>query len=193
VTDNDAATDNLNILSVSGSSVSASQKTIAPIVPAQIAANSSYIYAATAGRVYMYDLSTMHNVLSWDGADVAAGTGIFVNISDIKLHSGGQVVVADSSLNRISVFNVSVTSATASVAYKYDLPYAVKGIAVDDNYIYVPSYDGIHKINYYTGAQVLKFADYGEGAGKISSPGPCEVYQGAVFAASGGRIKIFRP
>jgi hypothetical protein len=120
---------------------------------------------------------------------------VFTNISDIKYNPGtNEVVVADSGSNSILIFTPVLTNPPA-LTYQRQLVFTegIIGFGIKDSYIYVPTVTGIHQYYYNTGVAVKTFANFGEGSGKISAPGPCGIYGNNVLVGTGTTIKYFGP
>jgi len=188
-----SADSNIKLLQMSGSAVTVTAMSkLEPYTPFKCAVSASYLYTVSQTIAYRYNLPNIDSELTWDGS--GPSTAPFSSISDIKVHTLGgttEVLVVDSTVKRISIFVETPT--IMYLSRKFDLSYNVKGIGVSDSYIYIPSDDGIHKIDYNTGAEIITFAGYGEGAGKVMQPGPCGVYGSMVLAGDGNRIKVFGP
>lgn len=145
------------------------------------AASNSYLYAATGTTVIAFDIAansiTTHSI---DG---------FLSISDIKYNSNtNEVAIADSGTNTIKIYS-------SSLVYQRSIVFteAIKGFGIKGNYLYVPTATGIHQYYYDTGVIIKTFADFGEGAGKITAPGSCDIYGDYVLVGVGNTIKYFGP
>ncbi|MCE5301310.1 MAG: hypothetical protein LLG37_10635 [Spirochaetia bacterium] len=148
-------------------------------------AANNYLYLSGADTVMIFDTAANSTVAVFGSGGTADGQ--FSAISDIEVCPDGNVLVADPGLNRISIF-----SPTGTYMSKIDIPFTFSGVGIEDNSIYIPSSDGIHKIRYDTGESLL-FADYGDGNGKVMQAGPCEAHGGRVYAGTASAIKVFGP
>ncbi|MBP7791498.1 MAG: hypothetical protein KA120_00345 [Candidatus Goldbacteria bacterium] len=93
-------------------------------------------------------------------------------ISDITANNAtGEIILVDSDLDRIIVYNTS-----GNFVRKIDVGKDIKGIAIKGNRLYVPTADGILRINYDTGEVIDIIANYGEGNGRITKPGMIKLY-----------------
>lgn len=93
-------------------------------------------------------------------------------ISDIIANNvTGEILIADSDLDKIVVYNTS-----GDWVRKINIGRDIKGIAIKGNRLYVPTPDGILRINYDTGQIIDVIANYGEGNGRIIKPGIIRLY-----------------
>ena len=149
------------------------------------AASTAYVFAATTTAVYRFD--SIANSLT-----AAVSTYPFTNITDVKYNSAlNEVVVADDGAN-----NKRIVRLDANLVYggnKIDFIEDIYGFGIKGNYIFVPTATGIHQLYYDTGVEIKKFADYGEGSGKIISAGTCDTYNDEVLVGTGSTIKCFGP
>lgn len=145
------------------------------------AASNTYLYAATATQVFRFDTA---------GNSIAAGTYAgFTAVSDIKYNaSTDEVIVADSAADKLVVLSPSLTL-IREINFTFDLI----GFAIKDNFLYIPCAAGIQKFRYDNETFVTIFADYGEGAGKITAPGDCGVFGDYVLVGTGTTVKYFGP
>lgn len=112
-------------------------------------------------------------------------------ISDIIANDNipGEILIADSDLDRISVYNAS----TGNFIKKIDIGRDIKGIAIKSNRLYVPTQDGILRINYDTGQIIDIIANYGDGNGRITEPGIIRLYgNNYILVENTTRIKYFQ-
>ncbi len=147
------------------------------------AVTAGFIYVSTETNIYKYALPGVT-----PSVFTVSGSPAFFSITDIEIGPGNEIVVADSILKKIIILDSS-----GAFMREYSFAYNIEGIGISNGYIYIPSDDGIHKIDFNTGTQVLKFADYGDGNGRISAPGPCEASGSRVCVGEMNIIKVFEP
>jgi hypothetical protein len=150
-----------------------------------LSGSSVYITAPAAYKVYKY--TTGGTALTWWGSQ-GSGNGQFETISDIETHSSGEVVVADSQLNRITIFDSS-----GNLLRTINVDSAIKGIGLHDDTISAATANGVYEISYATGAVIRVWGTYGEGGGKVTAPGLTESCADFTLVAMTDIIKKFAP
>jgi hypothetical protein len=146
------------------------------------ASSSLYVFAATTTGIYRFNLATY-------AIDTTITMPVFTSISDLKYNPAtDEFIAADSGTNRITIFDHN-----GAVLRHFDFTFNIIGFAVKGNDLYVPCVFGIRQYAYDTGIMINTFADYGDGAGKITAPGCCMAYDNYVLVGIGNTIKTFGP
>lgn len=115
-------------------------------------------------------------------------------ISDITVTATNEIMLVDSVLKRISIFT------DAGVWVKnIDIGSDISSVAIWGDTLFVPTTDGIRKYSYSTRALIETIANYGEGNGRVTAPGPIELYPYMkdgkyvynIYVGAGSFIKVF--
>lgn len=108
-------------------------------------------------------------------------------IAGIAPGAGGEIMLMDGELDRISVYSESGVHLR-----NMDIGSDVIDAALYGSTLYVPTTDGIRMYNYSDGTFLTTIANYGDGNGKVMKPGPIELYGTRhIFVGSGSSIKYF--
>jgi hypothetical protein len=172
----------------------------ATITGDKILSHSGALYVATSDPpgVKSYTSDVYGNTYSSTGTWIinkgeASCNTCMSYISDMAVNPvSNEIMLVDRDLKRISIF----TDAGAHVKNIY-IGSDISGVAGYGNTLYVPSTDGIRRINYSTGALIDTIANYGEGNGRVMKPGPIELYKDPadnkcyIFVGADTFIKVF--
>jgi hypothetical protein len=149
--------------------------------------NELYVATMSPPAVDVYDL-TGTLLYSFSIADGICNTCLS-KISDIISNNAtGEILIADSDLDRIAIYGNS-----GSFLRKIDIKKDIKGIAIKGNRLYVPTKDGILRIDYNTGQINDIIANYGEGNGRVTSPDIIRLYgNNYILVGNTTSIKYFQ-
>ncbi len=158
----------------------------------KIACDADYLYATTASppKIYKYVLNTVATpnptpVASWGVEGIC--DGCYSVISAVETDMAGNLIIADSGLNRITI-----TDSAGNFIKKIELVDALQGLSVSGGSIYVPGINGIKQYDY-NGTLLKTYADYGEGKGKVTAVAPMVIYDKQIFIGDVVSIKVFKP
>lgn len=157
----------------------------ASLVLNKCAVSGTSMYLTDNNTVYIFD--TGANAMTGVTWQISSLTS--TAISDIKVDSTGDIVIADSSTNDILVY-----SSTGSFISAFQYSFNIIGFAISGSYIYIPSSGGLHKINHPALTEAQLLANYGQGNGKVNAPGPCDALSdGSILVGTANSVKIFVP
>ncbi len=130
-----------------------------------------YVATMSPPQVYVYGLTGGNSELEFN-ITIGICDTCLSKISDIIANTTtNEILIADSDLDRVVIYNTS-----GNFIRKIDTGKDIKGIAIKGNRLYIPTQDGILRINYNTGELIDIIANYGEGNGRITKPGIIRLY-----------------
>jgi len=155
----------------------------------KIAVSGSYFYVACSSTpdIYKYDKITGTVALDFPVVEGDCNSCL-AKISAIEIHSGGNILVADSVLRKIVAFDPS-----GNFIKTININIDIEGFAVKENTLLIPSYDGVYEISYENGSVIKKWGDYGEGNGKITEPSIIDFFGDKIYIGNKTSIKYFAP
>lgn len=150
--------------------------------------NELYVSTMSPPTVDVYELTGGTSKRSFT---IKIGTeyDCLLKISDIIANNTtGEILIADSDLDRIAIYNTS-----GNFIRKIDIGKDIKGIAIKGNRLYVPTKDGILRIDYNTGQIIDTVANYGEGNGRVTKPDIIRLYgNNYILVGNTTSIKYFQ-
>ncbi|MCX7698194.1 MAG: hypothetical protein N2114_01855 [Candidatus Goldbacteria bacterium] len=134
--------------------------------------NELYVAQMSPPQIDVYGLTGGTPVRSFSINIDICDTNCLLKISDIIANTAtNEILIADSDLDRIAIYNTS-----GNWIRNINIGKDIKGIAIKGNRLYIPTKDGILRINYNTGQLIDIIANYGEGNGRITKPGIIRLY-----------------
>jgi len=130
-----------------------------------------YVASMSPPKVYVYGLTGGTIEMEFSITTGICDTCV-LKISDIIANTATQeILIADSDLDRVVIYNTA-----GDFVRNISIGKDIKGIAIKGNRLYIPTQDGILRINYNTGQLIDVIANYGQGNGRITKPGIIRLY-----------------
>jgi hypothetical protein len=135
--------------------------------------NNLYVAVSSTPAVYEYSSDTTGQTYTLQNSWTSSLSVTVSAISDIEIHSGSttDVMIADPVNKIIAFYDLS-----GNFERTINIGTDIIGIAAYNDNIYVPTSNGILKIDYNSGAVLATIADYGNGNGRIIKPAIIRLY-----------------